>query len=1386
MGAASNIESLLDGGPVLRASLERAQREGFLGGFRQGRQASTELPEQLLEHAIGRIEEEKQRFSELRDRRRIFRQLSTHAISPVERRKLLLRTARELGSRGRQLRGDARALSRWFDEATILERFERAIGETQLRLVYLCRQLGALLARRLKPLSQPARVSLWEKTAVEELLRDLLEPEWDVRVGVAALTAWRVAVETWPGELRKTAFSSPLRQRLTRLAQDRRDSVWRQIAALELLAAVDADLLRIIAQQKLATPAAGDDLFVRQHTVRLIGARLGDSDDLASVLGLATSDPSPFVRQAVARQLGGLPIDFAADYWLDLAQDEAREVRGAAFDALPHLVRNHDLALWLGSCVRQVLPQEADPTIARIGVEALVASYVALRGEPQIAEDWHGDAMKLLAELSRGADSTALRRWAASAVERLWLLATPAARDLAERLKKDGLLPRPGRSRPLPRSFFGGLDDQTIGRVLAVLAQDDLPLDLERGRRRDRLTRGFRFRFRLWRWLHELRNPAPDKRQAFRHTIGRVHYGQIRAPSERVAELAETKVPGEPLYVAAEDGWRPFLPLLDDCLSVLNQPLPGKPFRFYTSQGVTELTPPPTLRQRLRAYTRICTRFAEIARLRNWTEGGSGRPNAYTTALVEMGFGVHFEEHRRTAVETGSSDRPVDETVRRHFPALAVVAPPELLRGFLDYSLSLYENTLFDLGLFAAILALFFVGRHAWSNVTLRRARRRLGVVVGGWGTRGKSSVERLKAGLFNALGHALVSKTTGCEAMILYAPAFGEMRELFLFRPYDKATIWEQRNVTRIASELDSSVLLWECMGLTPAYVDVLQRQWMCDDLSTLTNTYPDHEDLQGPAGINIPMVMTLFIPMRSRLLSTEEQMRPILAEAARQRDTDASFLGWKEATLIPRDILARFPYEEHPYNIALVARLAAELGVSEAFAFKEMADRVVPDLGVLKTYPLAQVSGCRIEFSNGMSANERHGCLSNWKRLGLDRYDPETAGRWTTTLVNNRADRIPRSKVFAQILVADVSADRHVLIGGNLSGLVGYIDDAWTQWVAGVTLWPEGDDRSPVEVLDSYAVRFRQPLDRAGVERRLAVMLGEADAERAGEVLAAAGDRQACRRLLAAGDLAEERIDSLLTHLVADLEALTELGGLRKKAEGGAAKDSLDAEVRAVLRRWFDEKIVVIEDYYATGDQIVQRIVDETPPGFRNHVVGIQNIKGTGLDFVYRWLAWERCHRACSKILEGGPREATEGVEELTAFREFGPLSEERVRRAIAAGRDDPRLIGGQLAELDTIEAELNAQLMRARTSGDSGKPRGLTGRLLVPFLGHVEDLLDAGDAIRRRKQADQIFRDLVDQRVAVPVAIQLLQELTKRQKGGWLMKKLRATALFARLFS
>jgi hypothetical protein len=128
------------------------------------------------------------------------------------------------------------------------------------------------------------------------------------------------------------------------------------------------------------------------------------------------------------------------------------------------------------------------------------------------------------------------------------------------------------------------------------------------------------------------------------------------------------------------------------------------------------------------------------------------------------------------------------------------------------------------------------VARGALIRQSIARDRGSIALVIGGWGTRGKSGTERLKAGLLHGLGHRVFAKTTGCEAMFIHAPPRGPAREIYSFRPYGKATIWEQRELLGLAAKMRSDVFLWECMALSPAYVEILQHSWMRDDLSTIT----------------------------------------------------------------------------------------------------------------------------------------------------------------------------------------------------------------------------------------------------------------------------------------------------------------------------------------------------------------------------------------------------------------------------------------------------------------------------------------------------------------------------------------------------------------------
>ena len=385
-------------------------------------------------------------------------------------------------------------------------------------------------------------------------------------------------------------------------------------------------------------------------------------------------------------------------------------------------------------------------------------------------------------------------------------------------------------------------DDELTGRTLAVLCEKDWGLQIDRRGRRPRLTRGNVFVFKPWRWIHELRNPSPDKRQAFPHEIGRQFRGGLQVPSAILAELAETRVPGEPLFIAEEGGWRPYLPLLDEFLACLARNPDAKPIQIFTSEGVTEIAPPPDRKGRLAAFWKITKSFPDISKYRNWRSQLQESPSSYARALADLGFTIRFRPH------AGADGNPVsvDPSVTRFFPMGLPLLPAELWGRMQEYFVSVYDNSLFELALFVGAAVTMFVGRHFHATVTVKRWRDRIPLVVGGWGTRGKSGTERLKAALFNALGYGVVSKTTGCEAMFLCAHPFGKTREMFLFRSYDKATIWEQRNVLRVSDQLGAEVFLWECMALTPSHVGApapgARRP------STITNTYLTTR-ISGPA---------------------------------------------------------------------------------------------------------------------------------------------------------------------------------------------------------------------------------------------------------------------------------------------------------------------------------------------------------------------------------------------------------------------------------------------------------------------------------------------------------------------------------------------------------
>ncbi len=1365
----------------------------------------------------------------------------------------------------RRLAGDREAFRRQFGPEAVAERVRLYLVHLG-RLQELAVQLaGSAAVEALREADHPAggavggphpsaELPRLEAFAVQRLKQD---PRWQGTV--AALKTLRDAALLTPADQRLARFAVSTVTAVTALALDGDENTWVQREALELLYLLrPVDGLRAV-ERRLGSPRTDvpDDFFVRKYAVELL-ARDGSPPALELLWRSArVPDGSEYVRRTV---LGALALADRAGAGRHLARvalepglEGCPQVRAQAILELGRMALQEpgDDAL-AALCVRtlaRALAADGSPLVRRMAMEDVAAVLVGRRppGATSSPSALDGVALRALdGVLENDAEPLSLRRAAAGAREQIlvstllaWAHLMPVLPGLVDSLKD-------GQEVRLPSGLMDGVDPLEAGRVLAHLSRQDFGLSLGRRGRRWVLRRGEHRDTALWRLLHELTHPSPDKRQAFDHSTGRFLHGELRAPSGILGELTMTKVPGEKVFNDLEGEWRRYLPTVDDYLSLTSRALAGRPVRIFSSAGVTTVQGPRSWFARWRAYFGLSHAYAELAALRAASAGDRPSPTSdrYVRTLERRwGFTTVFEPH--AYVHAGRRHEARDASILRQFvsdarpeeraeagtaPAAAPLLPLVLPAWFEpDYFLTRDGNHVNHLAAFSLLLVAWFLGQQWNLYRQLRRARRGLPLVIGGWGTRGKSGSERLKAGLFHGLGYSVFSKTTGCEAMFIHSVPGMPPMELFLFRPYDKATIWEQHHVVRLATALKADVFLWECMALKPDFVFLLQHRWMRDDLSTITNTYPDHEDIQGPAGINIPEVMVNFLGPGHPTFTAEDQMLPILRQGARENGADLRVIDFREVELLTEDILGRFPYREHPRNIVMVLGMARYLGIDTDFALKEMADHVVPDLGVLKTYPMPgfqpSFRGRTMEFANGMSANERRGTVENWRRMGYDKLDLETDPyTYVVTVVNNRADRVARSKVFAAVLVNDLPTGAHVPIGTNLTGLYGYTMTYLDEKLAGLELIPIPDRAAfkprPLgeEVLDEWRRQMRLNRFR-GVSAQVAadavprMLVGAGLTPEAADALARkAGVPEAVRQSKATHPGLETPGGQVASspELTRALEALKE--GLAAAPDAGVAADvlrffetdarrhrsvsdfaaylraqgvgtgqpvplaaveAINEAYRRLYRGLFREKMRVLHDVHASGDQVIDHLLRQVPPGMHVKIMGIQNIKGTGLGFVYRWISLDKVCGAAKRLSHRSEAARRQAVEELTYYGEYGVLDAPIALDAIRKARRTP---ANQTPSLQGLLDLAEERIVNENQRALEALAQGHTRTAFSGVVEWLERLIDFIDSRGRRRRADQVFDDLVAGRIAHERAVLELRDLTYRQKGGWLEKALR----------
>ncbi|MBA3452740.1 MAG: hypothetical protein H0T42_06605 [Deltaproteobacteria bacterium] len=1396
---------------------------------------------QLAEDQIAELGQIEQRWRDFDNR--LF-----HA-SPEDRRQVLADYLSETVADSRNRRADLAAIDRYLDYDAMRERHQvarhRVLVILELAVTFIGNAVG------------PAMFLAGDRAATaREIFHDGRITEFLHAVGETG-GRWQLRAAALDGLLRcvevarerdvpwLTQLAAHHLGLAVRCATNLEEPAWVQGRALALVLALSFDLGIDLVARRLMEPAADTeehvgvarrDFLVRRTCVDLLAAARDDRS--VEVLRQTRRDPSTHVRQglAVAFAQRGQLTELRSLAGLDPGEPErSSQVRAsaveAAFDAAitPEGVTT---ALQLAVDVLAI-----DAAALPLTVACEESAGIVARAMPPAAV-----TERLLTELlrlsSRGDRSAAIREIAAAAAERVALSLSEEARAWWQLLAAVTEQIPVGGSQTLALEDFPNLpplpaDPEFLGRILATLSRSDYPLFATRTGGRLQLWRGDRFRRRLWRLLHEVGRPAPNKRQAYRHTLGRVMRGQLRAPPGGLDEATATTVPGERLFLAEEGGWARHLPTVDD---VLDLPLWSRePVRIFSSYGTTTMQPPAGVWRRLRNRFVVSRRYARLAALRTRSLRGTEHHDRqrFTDEVRGLGIELTFARHTYPNQSASVPDAlaalipvaPVEPP--RSGAALALGAFPFGLgetRDWLEregqYFSSLQGNGQLALALFLLAFAImFFIGAYR-KRAQISTARKRIPMTIGGWGTRGKSGTERLKAAVFHGLGYEVAVKTTGCEAMLIHSISDEAPHEIFLFRSYDKATIWEQRDVLETAADLGSEVFLWECMALQPEFVELLQRDWMRDDVVTLTNAFTDHEDVQGPSGADVAECISTFIPRDSTLLTSEVNFLPLFAERSRARGTTLHVTTPRSADLIADDLLALFPYNEHPRNIALVADLAEELGIDRHLAIITMAEHVVPDLGVLKAYPAARIRGRTVQFFNGMSANERTGFVHNWGRTGLGSKDVEDPRTAVVTVVNNRWDRVARSEVFGRIVVEDAPADAHVLIGTNLRGLRRYIGEALRRYLETIDVAiPEdlkADDgaaraaqrlatvlaRLRVPVPSAQAILSRLELYAAGADlaidpaqhaeleriaRELCAPAADASIEVAhvrDEVAAKLGGLERMLVDIAStGDepevLSPAEPTDVVAHAVRQVTRIVVHARLRGRlsavlsdrtaTDGLARIASFNDAVRAVYRALFEDQLVVVNDPGETGDQIIDRCAQAVPPGTSVSVMGIQNIKGTGLDFVYRWLALDHTTGRLVRLASEDAAVRLGALRELELFADYGLVS-----AGVAAAYLD------RFAERATDQEER----MHARRARDHVRAVHVERKAALAIAerhgtwarisGAVEALLDPIDSIRRRRKAQRIFDDLITHRISHGRAAKEMRGIYDRQGGGWLTRR------------
>ena len=112
--------------------------------------------------------------------------------------------------------------------------------------------------------------------------------------------------------------------------------------------------------------------------------------------------------------------------------------------------------------------------------------------------------------------------------------------------------------------------------------------------------------------------------------------------------------------------------------------------------------------------------------------------------------------------------------------------------------------------------------------------------------------------------------------------------------------------------------------MAVQPQYQWIAEHQMVKSHIGVITNVRPDHLDEMGPTEEDVARSLCNTIPVRSILITGEDQKLYILEKVAEQNGSE--FIRSDESS-VQEDDLNGFSYIEHPSNVAVAPDVCEKL---------------------------------------------------------------------------------------------------------------------------------------------------------------------------------------------------------------------------------------------------------------------------------------------------------------------------------------------------------------------------------------------------------------------------------------------------------------------------